>query len=593
LSGSETYTEGRTEVLYDPNEIVRRVVERCYTVKYTMNGCIDVNGPSMFVIPNHPITKAYVDMKNRGVRIRWISEITRDNLAYCKELMKIAEIRHLDGVKGNFGVVDGSEYAASATGIESAPPPQLIISTVKSFVEQQQYFFDMLWNKAIPAEQKIREIEEGIEPEVIETVRDPVEIQKIGQDIVESAKKEILIIFSTARAFYRQDKAGIVNLLNQTAAQNPSIKIRILTPINDLIKEEEEEEEEGTIQKILGGKTQQGQEKNVDIRHIEPSMQTRVTILLIDRRYSLIVELKDDSKDNSNEAIGLATYSNSKPTVLSYASIFESLWMQTELYQQIKEANEHLKIHDKMQKEFINIAAHELRGPIQPILGLTEVLRNKTTDKEQQELQDAVYRSARKLKQLTEDVLDVTRIESQTLQLHKERFNLSEMILNVISDSKNQVKEEYKDTIKLELVSNEDIFIDADRSRLNQVISNLLDNAIKFTDKQGAIVTTVEKKKKDGGYNVIVSVRDTGVGISQEILPRLFTKFATKSETGGTGLGLFISKSIVEAHGGRIWAEKNSDGRGSTFTFSLPLSNEQQQQEQQSSSPLLLQDLTT
>src|SRR5690242_7169901 len=558
-----------------------------------MNGCIDVNGPSMFVIPNHPITKAYVDMKNRGVRIRWISEITRDNLAYCKELMKIAEIRHLDGVKGNFGVVDGSEYAASATGIESAPPPQLIISTVKSFVEQQQYFFDMLWNKAIPAEQKIREIEEGIEPEVIETVRDPVEIQKIGQDIVESAKKEILIIFSTARAFYRQDKAGIVNLLNQTAAQNPSIKIRILTPINDLIKEEEEEEEEGTIQKILGGKTQQGQEKNVDIRHIEPSMQTRVTILLIDRRYSLIVELKDDSKDNSNEAIGLATYSNSKPTVLSYASIFESLWMQTELYQQIKEANEHLKIHDKMQKEFINIAAHELRGPIQPILGLTEVLRNKTTDKEQQELQDAVYRSARKLKQLTEDVLDVTRIESQTLQLHKERFNLSEMILNVISDSKNQVKEEYKDTIKLELVSNEDIFIDADRSRLNQVISNLLDNAIKFTDKQGAIVTTVEKKKKDGGYNVIVSVRDTGVGISQEILPRLFTKFATKSETGGTGLGLFISKSIVEAHGGRIWAEKNSDGRGSTFTFSLPLSNEQQQQEQQSSSPLLLQDLTT
>jgi two-component system, OmpR family, sensor histidine kinase VicK len=584
LSNSRSYSEEKTEVLYDQNEIVRRVVEQCYAIKFTMDSCTDVNGPSIFVIPNHPVTKACIDMKDRGVKMRFITEITNDNLKYCKELMKIAEVRHLDEVKGNFGVGDKRVYHGGADNIKSGPPPQLIISTVKSFVEQQQYFFDMIWKKAIPAEQKIMEIEEGIEPQVIETVKDLIEIQKISNDIIKSAKKEILTIFSSAKAFYRQDKAGTVDLLKQTAVHNPDLKIRILTPINDLIKEEE-----GTIHKIWGGKTQQVQEKNVDIRHIEPSMQTRVTILLIDRRFSLIVELKEDSKDNSNEAIGLATYSNSKPTVLSYASIFESLWMQTELYQQIKEANEHLKIHDKMQKEFINIAAHELRGPIQPILGLTEILKNKATDKEQQELQDAVYRSARKLKQLTEDVLDVTRIESQTLQLHKERFNLSEMILNVISDSKNQVKKEYKDTIKLELVSNEDIFIDADRSRLNQVISNLLNNAIKFTDKQGAIVTTVEKKKKDGGHNVIVNVKDTGVGISQEILPRLFTKFATKSETGGTGLGLFISKSIVEAHGGRIWAKNNSDGRGSTFTFSLPLSNEQQQQEQQLSSPLLLQ----
>src|SRR5690242_254120 len=205
---------------------------------------------------------------------------------------------------------------------------------------------------------------------------------------------------------------------------------------------------------------------------------------------------------------------------------------------------------------------------------MTCVLRNKAaTNKEQQELQDAVYRSAKKLKQLTEDVLDVTRIESQSLQLHKERLNLTEMIQNTIADSKNQVKE-YQDTIKLELVSNEDIFIDADRSRLNQVISNLLNNAIKFSDKQGTITTTIEKKKKDGSHDVIGSVRDTGVGISQEILPRLFTKFATKSETGGTGLGLFISKSIVEAHGGRIWAENNKDGKGASFSFSLPINKQ-------------------
>ena len=187
----------------------------------------------------------------------------------------------------------------------------------------------MLWNKAIPAEQKIKEIEEGIEPEAIETIRDPVEIQKISHALIKSAKKEILIIFSTANAFYRQDKAGTAGLLRQTAAvSNPKIKIRILMPLDEITKEE-------IVQKISSEKVQQ-QEQNqlvvndVAVRHIEPSMQTRVTALIIDRKYSLTVELKDDSKDNSYEAIGLATYSNSKPTVLTYTSIFESLWMQTE-----------------------------------------------------------------------------------------------------------------------------------------------------------------------------------------------------------------------------------------------------------------------
>lgn len=113
------YVEEKTEVLYDENEFVSRVVERCYTIKYTMDGCIDAIGPSMLVIPNHPVAKAFADMKKRGVRLRFISEITKDNLAYCKELMKIGELRHLDEVKGNFGVADGKVYHASATSIES------------------------------------------------------------------------------------------------------------------------------------------------------------------------------------------------------------------------------------------------------------------------------------------------------------------------------------------------------------------------------------------------------------------------------------------------------------------------------------------
>jgi signal transduction histidine kinase len=227
------------------------------------------------------------------------------------------------------------------------------------------------------------------------------------------------------------------------------------------------------------------------------------------------------------------------------------------LYQQVKEANEQLelaneklKTHDKIQQEFINIAAHELKTPIQPILGLSDVVLSRTKDVEQAKLLEVINRNAQRLHRLTEDILDLTRIETQSLRLRKVRFSLIEMINSAITDSKGQIKKEYKDNIKIESLFNEDVFIKADRNRIYQVILNLLNSAIKFT-KEGTIVITAAAEEKNGHNEVIVSVRDTGQGIDSEILPRLFTKFATKSETGGTGLGLFISKSI-EAHGGKI-----------------------------------------
>ena len=171
------------------------------------------------------------------------------------------------------------------------------------------------------------------------------------------------------------------------------------------------------------------------------------------------------------------------------------------------------------------------------------------------------------MQRLTEDILDVTKIESQSLQLNKEQFNLREMMLNAIADSNNQLKKD--SNIKLELVSKEDVFVEADKARLNQVIANLLSNAIKFTQEEEGGIITIRTEITDS--RILVSIKDTGTGIDPEILPRLFTKFVTKPETGGTGLGLFISKSIVEAHGGRIWAENNKDGKGASFTFSLPI----------------------
>src|SRR5215204_2720767 len=208
----------------------------------------------------------------------------------------------------------------------------------------------------------------------------------------------------------------------------------------------------------------------------------------------------------------------------------------------------------------------------------------KATPERREEMIQAIQRNAIRLQKLTSDILDVARIESRTLKLNKEKFDINKKIANVIDDIEKQISDPNK--LKILFVEpREAIFVNADKWRIYQVIANLLYNAIKFT-KEGSILVSVKVTQKKGvnreegggrdygssssSRQVIVSVKDSGAGIDPEILPRLFTKFVTKSDKG-TGLGLFISKSIIESHGGKIWAENNSDGKGAMFTFSLPI----------------------
>jgi signal transduction histidine kinase len=657
-----------------------------------------------------PIKECYENLKSRQVKVRWITEITKDNLSYCRALMQYAELRHLDGIKGNFGVSD-TAYIATATLNKAQPVAELIYSTAKSVIEQNKNIFDTLWSKAIVAEDRIREIEEGVtrteiravkdpreilqdtiglvrrskqysicsvpdgllyahsysfdafkeildlhrggkhagirwvtkiediedsrlleviktfmqlgmqikhvttippmsfgvsekemgvtvenmrggslnasaifssEPAIVEQfaaifeelwnrginakerieeiesqtktfidiIENPAEIQKRYQALVASATQQILLFLPTTTAYRREEKIGIFESLEEAVARGANI--RILLPTDKEIEEK--------IQQKIKLK------KGIEIRKIKTSITTeaRSKILIVDNRTYLMVELKDNSKETFVEAVGSAIISNSKSTILSYVTMFDSLWRQAELY-------EKLEAHDRMQKEFINIAAHELRTPTQAILGYSELLQDDSGEHTADMLK-ALTRNAYRLQRLITDILDIARIESGTLILEIESVNLTDLITTAIGDAKNQVKISGK-SIEIsyfhkqiqDAQQKKDLIVDADKDRILQVLSNLLSNALKFT-KEGSIAVTTEKVENE----VIVKIKDSGSGIDREIFPNLFERFVSKSEKG-TGLGLFISKNITLAHGGRIWAENNPDGIGAMFAFSLPI----------------------
>ncbi len=232
----------------------------------------------------------------------------------------------------------------------------------------------------------------------------------------------------------------------------------------------------------------------------------------------------------------------------------------------LQEANSQLRENDKLQKEFINMAAHELRTPIQPILGLTDVLLDGVSDSHQSKLLNVIMRNARRLQRLSGDILDVSKIESSSLKLSRSRIELNEKIQTVVNDIENRSISERNKNVRIIFQPKESVTVHVDRDRIYQVLSNLLSNALKFT-KNGRVTINIDHSNKN---EVVVTIRDTGTGIPPKLMPNLFSKFVTTSNYG-TGLGLFISKGIIEAHGGRIWAENNPDGIGASFSFSLPI----------------------
>jgi two-component system, OmpR family, sensor histidine kinase VicK len=708
----------RTEVFHDEESAMKILLQTMSNVQKEALVCADENSAA-FSMGIAPIKNGYSDFKRRGVRIRFITEITSKNLQYVKELMNYAEVRHMDTVKGNMAVSE-TEYVATAALEGAKPITQTIYSNAKPILEQQRYFFENLWTKAVNAQQRIMELEEGIEPRITKIIDSPEDIVSRARQVIETsnrlsvcsdldylemienialdsikkilekakngkhkgvrwigrinkedialvkkflelgmeikhlrytppnfsvtdkefnftvstytvdgstspnvlisnelpyikqfnslfeelwsqgvntadrileiekgiepdffevineknkaaelllslsklAKEEVLFLLPNDKALIRMKKLGVLDTLQQASLRG--VNVRVICPVSNVNLELVEQlRVQSQIKFVKGNESESG-------------------IMIIDSSRFISAELVNPSSERFSEAIGVALYSNSKRSTSMLRSFFNSLWNQAELLRR-------LELQEKMEKEFVNMAAHELRTPVQPLLGMTDILMSQLEEEEEEEEKvegnkrnktkeitvtkediEMIARNAKRLERLTSDILDASRIESNALKLNLELIDLNEKIRIVVNDERSTIPQGKNLEIIFDQKESAPLFVRADKLRLFEVLSNLIGNAIKFSDSGGTIIVTAEKSasKKEA----IVSIKDRGKGIDKDIVPRLFTKFASTSDRG-TGLGLYLSKGIIQAHGGNIWAENNKNGIGATFRFTLPLSD--------------------
>lgn len=709
----------KTEVVCGTEQVVRCYLDFLSKSKLWINTCGDANAPSV-IIALKEYNDPLLECKKRGLKLRYVTEVTKQNLQYSKELAKIVELKHLDGIKGNFAVTE-SQYLGVGNLQETMPVSLFIYSNVKAIVELQQFLFETLWNKAIPAEQRIIEIEEGIlrpETKVLEapteiynriakTIEDSNELmiatnsdaldlaknyfldifktliakqkrsehkgvrwalfidresinsvkffldigvlirhvknmpamnfglsdkifdatieemeggkmiqtlltsterlyvkhfksifeelwgegvdaeerikdletgvdaeteivinprrtEQIYKEILHSARKNIMLLLPTISAFKGQEKMEMISALEQSARLGTLVKVLLTSFRSESLAEAD----------MINDLRLRGIEAHAFSRTVREGGEDtiNVIVLIADDKKAMVIEMRDDSKDSFMEEIGPAFVSTQKSLVSSYSGVFESLWLETGLIARLEES-------DRLQREFINLAAHELRTPITPILALTGLaerivgIDGDATVTLSEANFDMIIRNAKRLERLALDILDVAKIETGAFKLNKVKIDLNMAIRDIVKGAQGFVPNDKDIDIAFESYNaGSNLMVEADESRLYEVMTNLLTNAVHFTPLDGAITVSINKSAE--GKEVIIFVRDTGMGIQPEMMPHLFQKFRSGNSSlvlGGTGLGLYISKKIIEAHGGKIWAKNNSGGKGATFAFTLPL----------------------
>lgn len=543
---------------------------------------------------------AYKEALKRGVKIRAITELTKDNIFYIKlGLEYFTEVRHLNDVLGT-SVTSEKFYITSSTmyydegaitldmGVKKTQYPleQILTSTSKDLVLQQKKYFDILWDQGIPIEDKINQLERLEHPQ-LKTLNAPYEIQNLFISLLQSVQKEIHFLIPTFEIFENTQK--FLDIFNFLESHQDRIQAKILMPITNFGVRKYFEDLNFSFDtnkaKVEKNNIEIRDNQNIESDHLEEGSNSM--IILFDRSKSLTIRFKEEYDEDRSlvsltQIIDSAVYISGKETVLSNMRLFDKLWYQTKLIQSVEGSI-------NLQKEFVNLAAHELQNPIQPILSLSEVIIDKLEDQEQKKLLRLIIKNATNLMYITNGILELTRIEKDILKLHKEKIDLVSF-LSSLRDEYQYISQENFNTLEIEFLdfksgdksypmnkenvqsanikNDEDIKyfeITADRLRLTQILHNLIDNANKFT-KNGLIRITVRRNHNETEIQVV----DTGSGISRSVIDTLFEKFVSTSKSG-TGLGLYLCKKLVEAHDGKIWANNmKPDGTSASISFSLP-----------------------
>jgi two-component system, OmpR family, sensor histidine kinase VicK len=576
----------KTELIFGVENTTTSIKNFISNANLKIDICLDATGPSALSNIKELETKIG-QIQSKKTKNRLLTEVTKDNLSVCKILNGFLEIRHLDEIKGNFSVTE-SEYISTPTLIGTQPISELIYSNVKKIVEQQQYIFDILWNKSIPLIKKIKEVEEGVEIEFVEVIDNPIKAKDLFIKSLNSSEKELLFFIPSHMLFILQKEIEFINVISRFS-NGCGLKVKILlTPKSKFIKFDQD------INNFLLHR----EKNNITIRTIEREFEVksleRTAIAIIDRKISIVLELKDRCINSFENSIVFSIYSNNKTFVASYVAIFESLWRYIDLFTQFKEihkkfksqqsnleiqigkktqnllkinknleelhekvliekkalkkANEELVNSDKVKNEFISMMSHELRTPLVPIKGYTEMLLKtgllgELNDKQIKAIQ-IIHRNVKKQESLVEDMLDCTKLEMGQLKLLKKEVIISDLFTNVINDSKSMIEEK-----QISITSNIDTKvinkIYCDEKRIEQVFSNLIKNSFDYVPEKGGEILIMaehgDEEKKDNvllaknnndqvDKNKIVpyvtfTVRDNGLGIPKDKIGDLFKKF--------------------------------------------------------------------
>jgi two-component system sensor histidine kinase VicK len=312
-----TWSRAQVEIPHDSKNIAGLPLDIISNIRERFDFCIDQNGVDLLT-EDEKLWDAIKDLKNKGIKVRFVTALSDRNISFCRQLMKCGEVFHNDRVKGNFHIAENGDHSE---GKQQQQQLQLFHANTKSFVDVQQYLFDNLCNNSTPAKERIKEIGRGVRTDFTDTINEPDEIAKILNNLLVSSRDEILLLFSTSNSFYRAKHSGMLNSLRQVSN---GVTVKVLTqPSEDITKEPIQEE-------LMLSHLQ------IRVQYITKSLHSNIMIVVVDQATSIAVEVKDDNDRTFKDASAVAIYSNSELTVSSCISIFETLWIESELDKQEK-----------------------------------------------------------------------------------------------------------------------------------------------------------------------------------------------------------------------------------------------------------------